>query len=342
MYETYYGLLERPFDITPDPRFLLLTTRHNEALSTLRYGLQARKGIVLLTGEAGTGKTTLLKAAFGAVGAEVWPVSLNNPKLTRGEFFELLSDGFGLGNQACLSKARFLREFEDALRDRHKAGLQCVLIVDEAQSLSDDLLEEVRLLANVETERTKLLTIILAGQSALSERISTPALRQLKQRIALRCALTPLQLEETAAYVAGRVKIAGGEPVRLFSRNAVHLLHKASGGIPRSINIICDNALLSGFAASQRPVYGRLVAEVCRDLDLPGDGSPTSLEETMEDHAESVSPVTQSQAECDPPSFESDIDFLRPSGESEFAPDQVLPSDRELTLLPRAVPERRF
>jgi general secretion pathway protein A len=337
MYEAYYGLRERPFDITPNPRFLLLTARHKEALSTLRFGLEARKGVMLLTGEAGTGKTTLLRAVFGAAGADVWPVCLTNPRLTRNEFFELLTGGFELGDKAGLSKARFVRDFEGALRDRHKAGLQSVLIVDEAQSLSDDLLEEVRLLANIETEQAKLLTIILAGQSTLSERISTPALRQLKQRIALRCALIPLQLGETAAFVAGRVRIAGGEPARIFSRNAVQLVHEASGGIPRSINIICDNALLSGFAAGQQPVCRGLVAEVCRDLDLLADESHTGLE----DLAEPGSLIPQLQVEGGARSFESDIDLLRPSSESEPVPDQAS-HDRELTLFPQARPRRRL
>jgi general secretion pathway protein A len=339
MYEAYYGLRERPFDITPNPRFLLLTSRHKEALSTLRYGLEARKGIVVLTGEAGTGKTTLLKAVFGAVGEKVWPVSLNNPRLTRGEFFELLADGFGLGDVAHHSKARFVRDLEDALRERHRAGLQAVLIIDEAQGLSDELLEEVRLLANVETERTNLLTIVLAGQSALSERIAKPDLRQLKQRVALRCTLAPLQLQETAAYVAGRIRIAGGEPARTFSRHAVYLVHEASGGIPRLVNIICDNALLSGFAADERPVCRGLVAEVCRDLDLAGEENTSLVESPRK-----LLPLVPQQPDHAHDSLVTRAvdDGTKPT-ESEPVPELALVSDGEPRLFQRtAAPRRRF
>jgi general secretion pathway protein A len=273
MYLSFYGLRERPFDLTPNPRYVLLTPRHTEALSTLQYGIESRKGIVALTGEAGTGKTTLLRAALSNVDDTGWVVSVNNPKLTRDEFLEFLAEGFGLSGEAAQSKARFVRDFEQALRDRYETGAPCVLVVDEAQCLSDELLEEVRLLANIETEETKLLSVVLAGQPELSARLSDTELRQLKQRIALRCALTALDIRETAAYIAGRIRVAGGEAARVFSREAVQLIHQAARGIPRSINVLCDNALVSGYAADERPVGVALVREVCNDLDLHAQGS---------------------------------------------------------------------
>jgi general secretion pathway protein A len=275
MYLSFFGLRERPFDLTPNPRYVLLTARHSEALSTLQYGIESRKGIVVLTGEAGTGKTTLLHAALQEIEGTGWVVKVNNPKLTRNEFLEFLAEGFGLSSGAAESKARFVRELEQALHERYASGASCVLVIDEAQCMPDDLLEEIRLLANIETEETKLLSVVLTGQPELSDRLSDSDLRPLKQRIALRCSLGPLDIRETAAYIAGRIRLAGGEAMRVFTREAVQLIHESAGGIPRSINVLCDNALVSGFAADEKPVGVALVREVCSDLDLKAH-SPSS------------------------------------------------------------------
>jgi general secretion pathway protein A len=269
MYESFYGLRERPFDLTPNPRFLLLTGKHREALSNLQYGLTSRRGLTVLVGEAGTGKTTLIRAAvaeFEANGAVI--AYLNNPTLTRQEFCEFLTAGFGLDSSAGTSKTRLLSALASALEDFKARGVQTGLIIDEAQVLPDELLEEVRLLANIETTTDKLLPIVLAGQPELADRLNQPSLRQLKQRVALRCQLNALDPRETAEYIAGRIKIAGGNSVLVFTRQAVDAIHHRSAGIPRLISVICDNALISGFAGDRRPVTRDIVDEVCRDFDL--------------------------------------------------------------------------
>jgi general secretion pathway protein A len=269
MYLEFYGLDELPFEITPNPRFLLPAPSHREALSNLRYGIQARKGLTLLIGEAGTGKTTLIRSVLSALdGASALVCSLSNPMLSRSEFVEWLAGGFDLSEQASKSKTSMLRELESALRARHDAALHTALIVDEAQSLSDELLEEIRLLANIESDEGKLLSIILAGQPELSARLDRPGLRQIKQRVTLRCELRPLELHETAALIAGRIRTAGGDSARVFTRDAVTLIHERSGGIPRLISVICDNALVTGFAIDQRPVTRQTVLDVCRDFHL--------------------------------------------------------------------------
>jgi general secretion pathway protein A len=268
MYEHFFGLAERPFDLTPNPRFLVLTGVHGEALSNLEYAVSSRKGITLLIGEAGSGKTTLIRTAVGRQPTRVHCVHLHNPALTRNEFVEMMAERFGLSVHAKASKAVFLSEFEELLRRRREAGETTVLIVDEAQSLPLELLEEIRLLANIETNEEKLLSVIIAGQPELATRLTDPALRQLKQRVALRCELRPLTLRETAAYLAGRVKAAGGQGARVFTREAVTLIHERSHGIPRTINVLADNALVSSFAAGQRPVTRQIVLEVCKDFDL--------------------------------------------------------------------------
>ncbi|HEY3383883.1 MAG TPA: AAA family ATPase [Vicinamibacterales bacterium] len=270
MYESFYGLRERPFDLTPNPRFLFLTPGHREALSNLHYGITGRKGMTVLVGEAGTGKTTIIRAALAAVGGpSVRCVYMNNPVLTRDEFYEFLAPKFGLSERAATSKARFLAELEDSVLERHEAGGLTALVLDEAQSLPHELLEEVRLLANFETATDKLLPVVLAGQPELAVRLEQEELRQLKQRVALRCDLMPLDLGETAAYIAGRIVIAGGDSPRIFSREAVHLIYERSRGIPRTISVICDNTLLSGFAQGVKPVGSHIVLEVCRDFRLP-------------------------------------------------------------------------
>jgi general secretion pathway protein A len=269
MYEAFYGLRERPFDLTTNPRFLLLTGKHREALSNLQYGLMSRRGLTLLVGEAGTGKTTLVQATiqgFERQGAKI--AYLNNPTLTRNEFYEFLAGAFELDPAVAQSKVQLLRELETKLGERRAAGILSGLILDEVQALPDELLEEVRLLANIETPTDKLLPIVLAGQPELADRLNQPSLRQLKQRVALRCYLEALDARETAEYIAGRIRVAGGNSVLVFTRQAVEAVFEGSGGIPRLISVICDNALISGFAADRRPVSRDIVDDVCRDFDL--------------------------------------------------------------------------
>jgi general secretion pathway protein A len=269
MYEQFFGLRERPFDLLPSPRFLYLAERHREAYSNLRYGLGVPRGITLLLGEAGTGKTTLVQSALAALDQDsVECVVLSNPTLTRDEFFEFLTTGFKLSPASAESKTRFLFEFRRHLQARHDSGRLSALVIDEAQSLPYELLEEVRLLSNIETATVKLLNVVLAGQPELAERLNETRLRQLKQRISLRCELAPLDLSDTAAYIAGRLRIAGGKPAEVFSREAILAVHDTARGIPRTINVICDNAMIGGFAAQVKPVGRAIVEEICGEFDL--------------------------------------------------------------------------
>jgi general secretion pathway protein A len=268
MYEPFFGFRERPFDLTPNPRYLVLTEGHREAISNIEYGIASRKGITLLIGEAGSGKTTVIRTAIERQPASVLCVHLNNPALTRAEFVEMLAARFDLSERARQSKAALLLELEALLRYRHQANETSVLIVDEAQTLPSHLLEEIRLLANIETNDEKLLSVILAGQPVLATRLDDPSMTQLKQRVALWCDLRPLTLQETAAYMLTRIRSAGGIAAQVFTTEAVTLIHAAAKGIPRTINVIADNALLTGLAAEQRPVNSQIVQDVCRDFHI--------------------------------------------------------------------------
>ena len=269
LYADFYALGEAPFDLTPNPKFMFLSGRQREALSNLRYALAASKGFTLILGEAGTGKTTLVRAALGELGGTASRyVLISNPTLGRDEFYEFLAQAFELSAEAATSKTRFLAELQDSVASRFAKGGLTGLVVDEAQSMPHELLEEIRLLGNIETSTTKLLNIVLSGQPELADRLNDVSLRQLKQRIALRCELRPLTLRETAAYVSGRLRIAGGNPAEIFTREAVEAIHEASRGIPRTLNVLCDNTLINGFAAGLKPIPVDLVREVCRDFDL--------------------------------------------------------------------------
>ena len=276
MYESFFGLRERPFDLTPNPRYLVPIESHREALSNLEYGIASRKGITLLVGEAGSGKTTCIRTAIERQPLRVHCVHLHNPTLSRAEFNELLAARFGLSDRAAGSKAHLLIELETLLQSRQRQGETTVLVVDEAQSLPLDLLEEIRLLANIETNDDKLLSVIMAGQPELAERLNQAALRQLKQRVALRCELRPLTLGETVEYLAGRIQAAGGTGADLFAPDAISVIHSHSRGVPRTISVIADNALVGAFAAGVRVVSRQIVLEVCRDFDLngPAPGAP--------------------------------------------------------------------
>jgi len=269
MYLDHYGLTAPPFELTTTPGSLFLSNGHRKALATLEYGLSAAKSITLLTGEAGTGKTTLLTAAVTSDRCKgVTCLFVNNPVLSRAEFLEMLARKVGLAPDVARSKTTFLAELEDVLLVRRARDEIVSLVVDEAQSLSLELLEEIRLLANAEFRSQKLMPLVLAGQPELISHLADGSLRQLQQRVALRCALEPYTLTETGAYITARVRAAGAEATRLFSREAVVLIHERSRGIPRLINVVCDNALLAGMALGQRTVGQAVVLDVCRDLDL--------------------------------------------------------------------------
>jgi general secretion pathway protein A len=286
MYQSHYNLRELPFELTSDPKYLYQTPRHREALSNLEYGLFAAKSLTVLIGEAGTGKTTLLNAVLNSQRCRhVRCVYVNNPALTRAEFVNTLSTRFNLGGEAAQSKAVLLDQLERILRERRANGEITALVVDEAQRLSTDLLEEIRLLANIETPSQKLLPLVLAGQPELAGRLEEPDLRQLKQRVALRCEIAPFQLSESAAYIASRIKMAGGVPSRLFTREAVVMIHERSGGIPRTINVICDNALMSGMALDRQTVDRSIVLEVCRDFALGRQEIPQDRAREDDEHA---------------------------------------------------------
>jgi general secretion pathway protein A len=269
MYEEFYGLGELPFDLTPNPRYLLLTDAHREALANLEFGITGRAGITVLVGEAGTGKTTLVRTVMAQVDASsnghptAWAY-LRNPTLSQPDFLRFLAACFGLPVDAEISKTHLIADLERMLA----GGQRAALIVDEAQSVPLHLLEEIRLLANIESDTEKLLPVLLVGQPELATRLNEPALRQLKQRVALRCTIVPLTLPESGAYIAGRIEIAGGAAGTIFSREAVMAIHEASGGIPRTISVICANALFTGYAEGQRRINRTIIEAVCRDFDL--------------------------------------------------------------------------
>jgi general secretion pathway protein A len=272
VYESYFSLTERPFDLSPNPRFLFLSRRHSEALTHLRYGLTGRPGLTVLIGEAGTGKTTLVRAALQLAASEsptpCAVVHLTNPTMTRNEFYEYLATGFGFSAAAGQSKSRFLNELEVILERPSGARPAVALIADEAQSLPHELLEEVRLLTNAQSKSGHSLTVVLVGQPELTGRLNEDRLRQLKQRVALRCDLVPLDLQETASYIATRIRVAGGKPEQIFTRDAISTTHEYSRGIPRTISVICDSAMVNGFATDFKPIGRDIILEVCRDFEL--------------------------------------------------------------------------
>lgn len=273
MYQEFFGLSTLPFELTPDPRFLYLSPGHQEALSTLQYGVLSGKGLTVLTGEAGLGKTTLLRAALEQLhGVATRVITIANPALARPEFLEVIARSLEtdvIGG----SKPAVLSALERALHRDRENGTRTVLIADEAHVMPDELLEEIRLLGNFETNSQKLLSIILVGQPELAERLNEPSLRQLKQRVALRCGLAPFTAAETSAYLSTRLKVAGRSAGDVFLPDAVERIHRLSRGIPRVINVLCDNALLAAFAGERHVVDARTIEDVGRDFDLHLDAA---------------------------------------------------------------------
>ena len=266
MYLQYYGLQDIPFSLTPDPRFLYFTASHKEVMANLHYGIQHGKGLIVVTGEVGTGKTTMLRAMLSRLDRSVLTANIFNPGLSVPEFYEHMAADFDLG--AYTSKSDLLMKLGRTLMMRHSRGLRTVVILDEAHGLSRELMEEVRLLLNFETYTEKQLQILLVGQPELRATLNRTEMRQLKQRISLRCEIKPLKSDEISAYIRTRLKVAGAARLDLFTANAITLIYRASEGIPRLINNLCDNALLTGYAMSARLISSQIIAEVAESLDL--------------------------------------------------------------------------
>lgn len=267
MYKEFYGLNDYPFNITPDPKFLVFTPQYKEALARLHFSIDMAKGLTVLAGDAGTGKTTALRWILRQMESTVLPVYIVNPCISVDEFYRQLS--MSLGITEWNDKTDLLASMAKLLENRHSLGLRTVLIIDEAQQLSDRLLEEIRLLMNFESDNAKHLQIILSGQSELVDKLNQPSLRHLRQRVTLNCRLKPMEtVREVEDYIHERLILAGSVLPGVFSSDAVELIFQSSEGIPRQINNICDNAMLTAYEANVWLIGRDIVAEVAIGLGL--------------------------------------------------------------------------
>ena len=267
MYAEYYGLKELPFALTPDPRYIYFTPSHTEVMANLHYGIESGKGLIVVTGEVGTGKTTILRWMMQRLDRTVLVAYIFNPRLSVPEFYQHVASLLDV--QEWETKSDLLIALGKILESRHSRGLRTVLIVDESQGLSPFVLEEIRLLSNFESDTAKHLQIVLTGQPELRTVLNYPDLRQLKQRVALRCTIKPLpNVDETAHYITSRLLVAGAERTDIFSPGAIDYIFRCSEGIPRNINNLCDNALLAGFAASQTTISRSIIEEVAETFDM--------------------------------------------------------------------------
>lgn len=268
MYENFFGLRVAPFGVNPDPRFLYMTPSIKETLAALSYGIYNRKGIVLLTGEVGTGKTTIINKLLEWLHRMHCSTAyIFNPLLSITDFFDLMMADFGISCESREKGLRLLRVNEFLLA-RHRAGQPAVLMVDEAQGLSTELLEELRLLTNMETSTQKLLQVVLCGQPELDARLKDPQLRQLRQRIMIRCNMRPLSRQETREYIRERLRRAGANGRAIFTDESIALIVEYSCGIPRLVNLLCEHALISAFADQQIVVSGETVHAVAEEFEL--------------------------------------------------------------------------
>ncbi len=267
MYKEFFGLEDIPFTLTPDPRFIVFTPSYNEVLASLYYGLENAKGLVVLTGEVGTGKTTALRWILRRLDSSVLAAYVFNPRLSIDEFYHHVTQMLGIKDWT--NKAELLQVMGKVLEERHRRGLRTVLIIDEAHELSDYVLEEIRLLMNFESDNAKHLQIVLTGQPELREKLNQPNLRQLKQRVALRCKMHALpSTDEVERYITERLLIAGSDQPNVFTPGAIDFIFQCSEGIPRQINNLCDNSMLAAYAAGEQIISRHVIEEVADNLDL--------------------------------------------------------------------------
>ncbi len=266
MYLEYYGLKEPPFDITPNPRFLFFSAKHREAFNHLLYGIRARKGFVQITGEVGAGKTTLCRAMLEQLGNGYATALILNPVMTPDQLMKAIAMEFGLDVKG-MDRLETVATFNHFLLRQVELGKETVLIIDEAQDLTNDLLEQVRLLSNLETDERKLLQIVLLGQPELRDRLNDHRLRQLRQRITIRYHLKPLNRLEISQYVQHRLEVSGAKGVPYFTLPALWRIYRYSKGIPRLVNAVCDKCLLAGFVQQKDQINFRTVALAIRELE---------------------------------------------------------------------------
>jgi len=267
MYKEFFGLEDTPFTLTPDPRFIVFTPSYNEVLASLYYGLENAKGLIVLTGEVGTGKTTALRWILRRLDSSVLAAYVFNPRLSIDEFYHHVTQMLNIKDWS--NKAELLQVMGKVLEERHRRGLRTVLIIDEAHELSDYVLEEIRLLMNFESDNAKHLQIVLTGQPELREKLNQPNLRQLKQRVALRCKMHALpNVDEVERYITERLLIGGCDQPNIFTPGAIDFIFQCSEGIPRQINNICDNAMLAAYAAGEQIIGRQIIEEVADNLDL--------------------------------------------------------------------------
>lgn len=267
MYKEFFGLDDTPFTLTPDPRFIVFTPSYNEVLASLFYGLESAKGLIVLTGEVGTGKTTALRWILRRLDASVLAAYVFNPRLSVEEFYQHVTQMLGIKDWS--NKSELLSIMGKVLEERHRRGLRTVIIIDEAHELSDYVLEEIRLLLNFESDNAKHLQIVLTGQPELREKLNQANLRQLKQRVALRCNMHQFpNVEEVDRYITERLMIAGSQNPSVFTPGAVDFIYQCSEGIPRNINNLCDNAMLAAYSNGNQLIGRQIIEEVADNLDM--------------------------------------------------------------------------
>jgi len=335
MYKNFFGLRENPFNANPDPRYLFLTPQTQEALDEMTYGIHARKGLILLTGEVGTGKTTLINRLLDWLRQQKTPTAfIFNSHLESCHLFDFILSDFGVPFDS-IAKGNALMRLNNWLIDRYRAGEMPVLIVDEAQGLPFHLLEEIRMLLNLETPHAKLLQIVLAGQPELEDRLARPDMRQLKQRITLRCKTAALTLNETHEYVRARLRIAGANGKPIFASQTLDAIHFYSRGIPRVVNLLCEHALINAYADNVRPIPAAMIEEIAREFQFEGnsqlgvfDDLGSSLSATLIP-MESVAQCAPAQSDLAAANFLSNQEQLEVALQNAISPMNIENAERQ-------------
>jgi general secretion pathway protein A len=292
MYKEYFGLTDYPFSLTPDPRFIVPSSSYNELLASLYYGIEMAKGLIVLTGEVGTGKTTALRWTIGCLDVGVLSAYIFNPHLSIEEFYHHLCGVLGIKEWS--NKSELLTQMGKLLDARHRRGLRTILIVDEAHELSDEVLEEIRLLLNFESDNAKHLQIVLTGQPELRDRLKQSNLRQLKQRVAVRCVMPALDsVEAVERYITERLRTGGASNLDIFTPDAVELIFQCSEGIPRQINNLCDNAMIAAYATDTTSINREIIAEIAENLDMLPSQDKAQTVEARAENANLVRVLTQ-------------------------------------------------